>query len=395
VTLRQFVVPNPAKGTDWLWTVPGQYLARVVSITATLTSNTPPGTLADSSGNGWTLTEGSSGRGTYGVAGPFAGGANNRGANGDGTTGLSQACFGVSALSAQWVMAAWSVDYWANVGATNTSTGFTAVADMTANASNGWQALMNVAAGSPTDARIQTTGGGSHTFATDVVRGAWHHYGFKWDGATRTYYFDGANIASSALPAASDAASQLIRLGGGGICPMWLGGLAAVAVYPAALADARFAAHAGANADQATYKTSVLADTPRGFWLLDELMTTVQRTASLRMTDGTRTLAMFPGFSAVSSSGVFTWTWASASPGNAQNANQTVTQVVIADETLAPGYTVGTSTPDLGSGDQWSNITVWADVADSGGAPGGAGDGTISPGYLNALLVPDYSHRGA
>ena len=392
--LQQFFVPNPAAGQDWRWVVPGEYVARVVSVSATLTSNTPPSSLADSSGNGWTLTENSGGHGTYGVAGPYAGGAGNLGASGDGVTAAQQASFGNSVSNASWNLAAWSTDFWANVGATNSAFGYTPVAVSTVNFSGGWQVLMNVVAGSPTDARIQTPGNGSHTFATDVVRGAWHHYGFKWDGALRTYFFDGVNIANSALPNANDGSPELARVGGGNISPFWLGQLAGVAIYPAALADARFAAHAAANADKATYKASVLADTPKGFWLLDELMTTVQRTASLRMTDGTRNLATFPGFTAVSNSGTFQWTWASASPGNAQNPNQTVTQVVIADEVLQPGYTVGTFTPDLGSGDQWSNIVVWADVSDSGYGPGGPGGGYGGTDYLNALLVPDYSHQG-
>jgi hypothetical protein len=391
--LQQFVVPNPALGADWRWVVPGEYVARIVSVAATLTSNTPPATLADSSGNGWTLTVDQSTHVTFGTAGPFAGGAGNVAVTSDGSSPpVQQQGIGHTAFDPSWIMPLFTAEAWVKADNNNSAFGYNIIVALTVNASNGWQMFYGHTAGSPTSFRQQVPFQGASPANTLLTRNVWHHLAVSYDGANWNQYVDGALVLSQAVPNRNDGGSMRIELGGGNISPLFSGQIGPCSVYNAVVGAARIAAHAAANADKATYKASVLTDTPKGFWLLDELQTTVQRTASLRMTDGTRTLALFPGFTATSTSGTFQWTWASASPGNAQNVNQTVTQVVIADETLQPGYTVGTSTPDLGIGDQWSNIVVWADVSDSGYGPGGPPG--FDSGYLEALLTPDYSHRG-
>jgi hypothetical protein len=168
------------------------------------------------------------------------------------------------------------------------------------------------------------------------------------------------------------------------------GKLAAVSWYNATIASANFLNHWNAVATSAAaYKTAVLVDAPIAFWMLDEIQTHFQRTAILTLTDGTKTIASYPGFAPVQTSNLFTWTWSVDGSGAAQNPSQTVTIVPINPVTLPPGYTVGTSTLDLTQFDQWQNIVVWADVSPSDNPPGG---GVNSP-YLNALLVPDYSHR--
>lgn len=388
MTIRQFVVPSPAVATDWRWTVPGQYDVRLLAVTATLSARINPSTLADSSGNGWTLTtDGTVSYVTFGAAGPFAGGANNVAVSGTGQSG--NVGIGQSASSLTWQIANPTFECWLNVGTDTSPFAYACVEIGTLGQLQQNELIYGKQSGDPTNLGMQILPSGFDFVPNALSRGVWHHIATKWDGANWVWYRDGVNMGNVSARPPSYAGSPRAQIGGYQTPNCVNGKQGPTAIYASALSDAQIAAHAAASASAAAYQAACLADSPKALWMFAELTNTIQRTASLRVTNGTATVALFPGFTATSGSGTFQWTWASNSPGNAQTVDQSVTQIVISDEILAPGYTVGTFTPDLGGTDQWSNIIVTADVFDSGAGGGGTGHVAAAP-YLDAYLVPDF-----
>jgi hypothetical protein len=162
-----------------------------------------------------------------------------------------------------------------------------------------------------------------------------------------------------------------------------LGNLAGVGVWPSALTTAQIAAHAAANSSAAAYQAAVLADSPQGLWMLNDTGNMGSRLATLEVTNGTTTIADFPGGAISNIAGSFTWTWASQAPGTFQSAGATVNLIQIPDLILPGGYTIGTVTPDLGLADSWTNVNIWWDDGTIG--PPGTGDFV----YEGVLLLPE------
>lgn len=393
--LQRFLVPNPAAGADWTWTVPGEYQATLVSVTAQLAASAQPVSSADQSGNAHTLTYAPAmyTHETFGVTGPFGAGG-----------GLAVDCGNFDSLSGN------------DLGSAPNSGGVFDVATFT------WEALVNcqntgnvtqtlgcIFDGSLNHFRCGIAidrGGGiirAIASAADIPSlgagagtGVWQHVAATYDGAQWVGYLNGVGHAAVVghAPSLGITGFPLFVMGDGTSSQGVNGKIAAFAYYSGALAAANILNHANAVATSAAaYQAAVLVDTPLAFWMLNDVQTHFQRTAILTVSDGTTTVAQFPGFAPSQQSNLFTWTWSVDGSGANQTPSQGVTIVPITPTVLPPGYKVGTRTLDLTTFDQWQNIAVWADVSPSGA--GGPGGGPLPSGYLNALLVPDYSHQGA
>ncbi|HET9247702.1 MAG TPA: hypothetical protein VFO15_18000 [Xanthobacteraceae bacterium] len=391
--LQRFLVPRPALGADWTWTVPGEYQATLVSVTAQLSATAQPSTSADQSGNSHTLTynSGMFTHETFGVAGPFGGSPN-----------LAVDCRNYDSLSNN------TLGQTPNAGAFDVATFTWEALVFCANTGNSSQIVGAIDdEGAPTNYRcgfgVTINGGSVQAIAsrTDVISFAigpggsvWKQIAVTYDGAQWVPYVNG--VAGAAVVGHPPTVAQTLKplhVNGDGVSSQ--GGniqIAALAYFSGALAAANLLNHFNAVATSAAaYKTAVNVDTPLAFWMLNDTQTHFQRTAILTLTDGTNVIAKFPGFSPSQQSSLFTWTWSVDGSGVAQTPDQGVTVVPITPTTLPPGYTVGVVTPDKTTFDQWDHIVIWADVVPSSGGPGGI----PSADYLNALLVPDYLYRGA
>lgn len=395
MTLQRFLVPNPAAGHDWVWVVPGEYNANLISVSAQLVATTNPATSTDQSGNGHNLAYNPAmyAHEVFGATGPFGGGG-----------GLAVDCRNYDSLSNQWLGQA------SNAGGAFDVPTFSWEAIINpANTGNVFQVvgLINNPIGGGLvrcGMGIDRGGGNIHGIAStsDIPSlgltggtGVWSHIVATYDGAQWIGYLNGVGYAAVAghAPTLTQLLRPLSVMGDGFSGEGVNGFIAALAYFSGALAPANVANHFNAIATSAAaYQTAVLVDTPLAFWMLADVQTHFQRTAILTLTDGTSVIAKYPGFAPTQQSNVFQWTWSVDGSGAAQNATQTVTIVPITPTTLPPGYTVGVTTVDLNAFDQWQNVVIWADVTPSGQGGGGTG-GLADTSYLNALLVPDYSHR--
>lgn len=390
MTLQRFLIPQPAVGHDWAWVVPGQYDATILSVTAQLAATANPTTANDSSGNGNNATYGPATGVTYGVTGPFGAGGGlavqmpdvgnqDRLATFPNSGGaLDNAAFTVEAI------------VWYDTNSDGHAIEYVLV-DRIPFGANGWGAGFK-----PGVATAQPAGfdgsGTVFTIGSAFSSAAWHHLAITQTGGTWTPYVDGvvgASAAGHAIGAGPLLHAVAIAGDESGTGECIHGKVAAVAYYPAVLAGANIVNHFNAIATSAAaYKTAVLTDSPSALWMLDEVQSHFQRTAILEVSDGTNTLQAFPGFAPSQQSSLFTWSWVANAANAAQSPAQDVTVVPITPVTLPPGYILETVTPDLTTLDQWKNIVVWADIADSGG--GGTGGTGANALYSDALLVPDY-----
>jgi hypothetical protein len=380
MVLRVQPVPAPAAGRDWSYTVPGQYQMDVKAVQATLLTPANITTALDSSGNGLNLavTDASS-RLTWAAPGPYGGGASNFALAATESLTLAAASLktGNSALlgtNPQSIVAL------VNLG-TFVDTGWSTIA-MRQLAGTIQLALALLNNGhDPAD--LQGVFSGSFfTLANGLLpRNAWHQVGATVDGVDWRIYLDGVLKATVAghQPAAATTPFFWCDSGFENVQNR----IAAVAVFPATLTAGQMLAYVAAQGSNAAYKAALLADAPAALWMLDDTGNMGSRKAVLEVTNGTTTVADFPGGSISGVNGSFTWTWGSQTPGITQSADATVNLIQIPDLILPGGYTIGTVTPDLGLADSWTNINIWWD------------DGTIGPhdltewGYEGAILLPE------
>lgn len=389
VAIQVVTVPSPPVGTDWRYVIPGGWVANLLGVTATLSTPSGIATFADSSGGGHPATLVGPGTNLLGQPGPYGGGATNYGVR---VPAASTASFNPAGAGPVVTLDLWE---WfdGGVGGAGTFYMFFSMASGGStlfpwgyyfgglNPGHGWT--------NPQDlATIQGI------FVTNVFTGfmpllGWHHFAARTNGGGGDGHFDvfldGTLIASN-LTANGIGGGGIVNIGGGPFPP---GKEAAVALYPAALSDAQIAAHYAARTTHDTYKAAVLADSPSGLWMLDELGAQFTKQVTLAVGDGTRTVATFPAGFVTVNTNAGTWSWQAAGAASVQSADGTVSTVAIPELNLPAGYSVGTRTLDLAATDQWSAITLWFD--DGTGPGGGLGGGDVQ--YLDALLVPDYGGR--
>lgn len=191
-----------------------------------------------------------------------------------------------------------------------------------------------------------------------------HQVAFTYDGInTVTFYFDGVPLGVPIVGLATTPGPNIEGGFGGG--PTFLGAsgdMDEAATYPAALTAARIAAHyAAASVSFAAYIAAVLADTPWAYYHLDD-RTNTGRTPGLLVTDGTHEVVLIgDGFPATSLPGPYEFSWQPGGTSNVRTNADELTTIGIPQLVIPAGYTIGTRTPDLQAGDQWSNIAIWWD----------------------------------
>lgn len=394
MAVRVITIGAPAAGHDWQFTVPGQWYPYLYGVTATMNSAGPLTTLADETGNGHTLTVLGDGAYIFPAAGPYAGGANNGSVSHPwGNTGLNHQ-FANTAMALAFGPANLTVDGWWKAfqptgGASNTGDfwGLFNGATCVSGASEGTNT------NSPFDMGISTAATFNIVISGFSAYNVWHHVAWTWDGANWHIYRDGALVTTTALsPYAGSGVTMQFCVPGDRALGRWDGSCAGVGFYTSALAAANIANHAAANSSASAYKTAVLADTPLAYWGLNALPTGPSRTVTLFVTDGTKTVAQFPASFPSTANQSFTWSWQALGPGAQSSTDGQINSVPIPELAIAAGYQIGVKTLDLAGTDQWSNINIWFD--DGTGPSGGGGGPGIGSGYINALLVPDYSHQG-
>lgn len=388
MAIRTITVTPPAAGTDWTYTVPGQWWPRLIGVIATLTTATTVTSVVDESGNGRTATTLPVTSYVLGNVGPFSGGADNWSIfnPGPNTPGASNA-FAASASALALNTATFSADTWLKIPtATN---GISGIFGMFFNAGSGQKYGLNAADGSanPDPATVDFSNSFRAFFATGPGRNAWHHVGLTYDGATWTLYIDGASAATHAgdpPPGTGTACSA--SAAGNRSAGSITGNQAAVAYYGTALSGAQMAAHAAVSSSWGAYKTAVLADSPLAFYKVGAPPVGASRISTLRVTDGTNAIIQVPANFSAATTQAFIWSWQVLGTGVQSSTDGTINSVAIPELNVAPGYTIGTRTLDLAGTDQWSSITLWFDDGTNGGTPGQ----WQPPPYLDALLVPQW-----
>jgi hypothetical protein len=387
MVLRVQPVPNPARGADWSYTIPGQYVFDVTSIKATLTAHTTdPTSTPDQSGNGHTGTYHTNPNAvtTYGVSGPF-GGSPNLAVDQNPAFLVTLAAVTADNSAGPFDLATFT--YEAIIDPRNTGPGsFEAIVGIQGN--TGVRDFLAIHRTPPNSAVGYFYSGNNVNFpGGSIVNGTWSHVALTYDGANWRVYVNGVLTGTSGtgvpdvtqLLAVLNIAGNTVATSG-----TYNGGVAAAAVFSGALPGANIANHQAAIATSAAaYKAACLADSPVALWLFGEQSLNTGRTVALTVTDGTHIVTeIAPPDVAIGAAGL-TYTWA---PSVTQSATSPdgVNVIVSTPELILPaGYTVGTTTLDLAARDQWSNINIWWDDRYSN-LPGGPGDLT----YRNTLLLP-------
>jgi hypothetical protein len=384
---------TPAAGHDWSFVVPGQWTATLIGITATLVTGPAVTTLPDETGNGHTATLVAGNLSVAGAQGPYAAGAANYAVFGPGTFASADQ-YASAGASAAFSVAAGTIECLINL-----PTHVTGLSE-----GNGWGVMDNggtiVRLGLGTDissvadpAPLQLVSNGAFRAIVGggtVSRNVWHSLALTWDGITFAIYIDGVAAGTHAgdMPA---WALPFPFLASTVVNNPHYGLHASDAYYGAALTPAQLQTHFNARGSWTAYRAAVLADTPVAFWGLNTVVSGPSRKVDLRITDGTRIVGEYPANFPATTAPAFIWSWQVLGSGALSTTDGTTNTVPIPAMTLPAGYVIGSNTLDLAGTDRWGPITLWFDDGTGPGGPGGGGAG--ESGYLNALLVPDYSHR--
>lgn len=359
--------PAPPAGADWSYTVPGRYLERIVGVTATLgTFATMAAILTDVSGNG-----------NDGIA--FWDDPSQIGRPGlvAGDTCIS----GTLAGAPDKLMSAGVPDSNASVGPFDAANPFSIGYWSQPLAANLPQMHLRYGPG-PFDYRTfyvdevagnrfmitrdaAGNGGDAQTAVGSIpADAALHFYGYEWDGAVWSFFYDGAQIATFADTGAPFAGANLSALIISNSFQNQCGtntNIDEPAVFPTALAPATWAAmFAAATVDFATYTAAVLAAAPAGYYHLDITDGSGGRTPGLYVSDGTDETVLIPdGFAAQATPGPYQYSWSPTLRAANRDPTGTITSVPLPELILPAGYVLGTRTPDLQPSDQWSDIVIW------------------------------------
>lgn len=360
MTLDVTTVPNPPAGQDWSVPVPGHQLWDVVGVVATL-ATTVPVTLKDVSGN--------NNNGTYQTilagypqfpAGLVAGDTSVlTGSNRNSFTGA----YGTVPHGIITWTGNWTVEMWMYCPAAQVNPQFLWTVG---GAPFNWEMYCQVIQ-SGADYYIMLDDGQGRMHFSNLVAittGAAHMFAVKLTAGVLSFFIDGVNIGVSGGGAYLNppTAATVVQIGE---TPFTLAASGANldewAIYGTAVSDARIAAHyAAASTSFAAYTAAVLADSPAGYWHLDNNGSATGRTPSLVITDGTHVVDQIgQGFTAVSTAGPYTYSWQPNVAANTVTPSGQNVSVAIPKLALPAGYVIETITPDLVATDQWSNIAVW------------------------------------
>lgn len=355
-------VPQPPAGFEFSYTIPGQYLENIKSVTATLTCANTQGPMVDSSGNGlngqYVNLVGSGPVFTAGlVAGDDAYAYNLSGTRrGEGTA------LGYTLNTAS----AFSIEFWLACSSYNAAGDFPV---FFRNDVGNLSIQVGISGGPPGNIAVQFNPDG-FVFETSAgvfpADGNGHHIVITWSGTTGHIYLDGANQTTFHFGSSTTHGNIARAIIGGPFGSP--GGLKTAtadefAIYYTELSAARVSAHfTAASTSFTAYTAAVLADSPAGYYHLDDVPPTGGRTPNLTVTNGmVRVLDIDSGFTAPASGSVYNFSWLTDLSNNSQTNNGANTLVGIPPMVLPAGYVIGSLTPDLKPTDQWSNVIVWWD----------------------------------
>lgn len=364
MVLHVVSIPDPVPGVDWRHTVPGRYLYNVTAVQAVLNgvSNLRANDASGNGNNGQYLTfTPSLARSPFGQPGALPDDAaitfDNPGSWGPRVQiGLPTTMVWNGNITLEWwyqTLATGGGSDWCVMKPTVTDALFWRV---------GFNGAMQLNWTGATPGWLLDTPAG-----TLLRDGAWHHYAFVLNIATpalSNIYRDGValgvSITGSPVPEFTSESSfhfdtQLDAPTGG--MDEW-------ALYPSALSAARVAAHYAARTSFAAYNAAVTADAPAIYYHLDEVGGSGGREPALEITDGFSIVELVPtGFVRSGTVGTQTFSWQPRLQAGAESADETLVTVPTPELVLPAGYTIGTLTPDLAPGDQWSDIVLWWDDA--------------------------------
>jgi hypothetical protein len=368
MTLRIVQVPDPAPGTDWLTTVPGEYLYDVIGVTAELVTGSIPPQLLDVSGN---MNTGSYVTTTapYPTIVPGAIVGDTAVACGP-TNGAFRGAYGQVGFPILDWGADWTVEIWFYADATNNKnltlwgvgdTGFPWSVRLSAQGVGARRLILHDSGGFQNISNVNTI----------PYDNAFHQLVAVNTAGTITFYVDGALVALGTSHAWTVPPSPATIVGlanepggvgtGSSTYDEW-------SIYPTALTGARIAAHyAAAAVSFAAYTAAVLVDTPSGYYHLDGTPNT-GRQVCLEITDGHQTVALVPtGFVELATPGPWFYSWQPGINSNQETPAAGTFAVSIPNLILPAGYTIGSRTLDLQAGDQWTGIVVWwsSDIMDA------------------------------
>jgi hypothetical protein len=356
--------PNPPPGQDWQYTVPGQYVEEIVSVTATLaTTQNPPTALNSVTGGAYPATYQAAALLSFQQAGPFGGAANYAV-----TTGAHPAtatAVAVDGTTTDFNRATFSIGAWAKIAPAGTVRQL--IFQNNTYAGGGTYrgyGFSGSKTGTDVQLGFQWKGGGQLSSGI-FAAGTWKHMAVTWDSANIRFYINGALDSTFADAVVFDAISNTIALGGDvpGNLEVFNGSLCGIFFNDSVLTAGQIAAYVTASAtSSAAYQTAVLADSPRALWMLNEVVDTSGRTPSLAIGNGITNVGLYtPGVPPASSGSPFTYSWLTTLSSNTHAGGTSTITAAIPDLILPAGYTIGTYTPDILPTDQWSNIVIWWD----------------------------------
>lgn len=361
MTLYVIRPPNPPAGRDWTAAVPGQYLYNITGIVATLTtaSGASP-TALDASGHGR--------NGTYDPVIPpsvFVPGL----VAGDLALQCQTPAFvNVNGVTVPPGGIRWDQDFaiafWYRIdgGAGQTPDAFVASATP-----NPGFLLVRIHYGA--NGNVYQIGNNVADWRTALnsvpVDNNPHFVVVMWSGGVMSVSVDGAAVGFSLMGVAGSGGpmTDASWAEDGAGSPSGPHVMDEVAIWNTALTQANATAMFNAAAGGfAAYSAAVLALNPWGYWHLDDYAPPGGRQVTLAVTDGTNELEQLPtGFPVSAGLGPFRYSWTPDLNASTQVPSGSPTTVAIPRLILPAGYTVGTETPDLASGDRWSGITIWWD----------------------------------
>lgn len=378
MSIQVVTATTPAAGQDWSFVVPGQWYPYLYGVTAVLTTATPVTQFPDETANNNPATLVGVHNNPLGAPGPYAAGLNNYAVNGDGATTANNNIANTSTL-ALYAATPGTIEQLVFLPSFVTGKTDGIGLCMLNSGANAVEVGIGTDATSHADpAAMRLAGGGSILAITGtptMSRNAWHSVAVTWDGVQYLIYLDGVNVGSHAGNQPVFGGAARMCAAGQPINNPPYGRCAAAAVYGAALSAAQLAAHFNALSSWSAYRAAVLADAPLGLWGLNTVPQGPSRIVTLKLTDGTNTLAQFPANFAAATAQSFTWSWQVVGPGQAQAVGGTINSVPIPELSLQPGYVISASTLDLQATDRWSAVTLWFDDGVPLGppAPGGGG----------------------
>jgi hypothetical protein len=357
-------VPNPPPGVDWQYTVPGQYIEDIVSVTATLATTANPTTAVNGvTGNAYPATYQSAAQLTWQATGPYGGTSNYAVTVGAPINTIADIAQGAS--TTDFNRATFSIGAWAKIPAATTGRFPIFASDQfdLGGHARGYMFQGHQSAGQEF-LSLQWKGGEQLSTGT-FPGGTWTHVAVTWDTANIRFYKNGVLDSTFAAAVLFDAISNPVDLGGNQAANLevFQGSLGGIFYNDSVLTAGQILAYVTASATSAAaYQTAVLADSPRALWMMNEGISTSGRTPSLAIGNGITNVGLYtPGIPPASSGSPFTYSWLTTLSSNTHAGGTSTITAAIPDLILPAGYTIGTYTPDIAPTDQWSNIVIWWD----------------------------------